>query len=273
MLKKISKNTVATQVINQLIHLIRSGAVKEGDRLPSEREMAEQLGVSRPPIRESLRVLEYAGVIETRYGDGIYVKNADFPPDGSLLFSRILHQYTLEDLIEMRKVLEAASVRFAVGRANDEDLDNLQGIQTEMLDSLDNMEKFIECDFAFHSAIAESTRNSMLYQTIQTMRKMMGEFNRDLLQRRSYRQLVCRHHQAILDGILHRNVEAALQAMDAHLNNVVSMSVIAQEQLEDAGDTAPSASRAAVSPLATPAREDAPRTRRPRPAVKLKKSD
>ncbi|MDR2390473.1 MAG: FadR family transcriptional regulator [Planctomycetota bacterium] len=223
MLKKIHKNTVVAQIINQLTDLIRGGSLKPGDRLPSEREMAEQLGVSRPPLRESLCALEYAGVIETRYGDGIYVKSFDFPIDPGL--SSLLDQYTLEEMIEMRKIIEKAAVRLAMERATGEDIATLRDIQRQTAANVDHMERFVECDFAFHSAIAEAARNSMLFKTVKTMRKLMGEFNRKILQSRHFRADVSTQHEAILAAIAVGNEEDAVAIMDRHLDNVVKLSM------------------------------------------------
>ena len=221
MLRKINKNTIANQVIDQLTDLIRSGSLKPGERLPSEREMAEQLGVSRPPLRESLRALEYAGIIETRYGDGIYVTRSDFPEEPG--FFTLLNQYTLEEMVEMRKIVEKAAVRLAIERATDEDRKKLEAIQERTKKSVDDMEAFIECDFAFHSAIVEATRNSMLFKTVRTMRKLMGEFNRELLQSRDFRIGVAMQHETILNAIFAGDKNRAEEAMDKHLDNVVNL--------------------------------------------------
>ncbi len=226
MLKKVSKNTVAAQVINQLTELIRDGSLRPGDRLPSEREMAEQLGVSRPPLRESLRALEYAGIIETKYGDGIYVKSNVFPSDIDPTFSNLLNHYTLEEMVEMRKVVERAAVRFAMERGTSEDLDVLREINVKTHKSVGNKEKFIECDFAFHSYIAEMARNSLLFKTVKTMRKLMSEFNRELLDSRTFRVNVDKQHHLIFDAMEKKNVEAALTAMDKHLDNVVNLAML-----------------------------------------------
>ncbi len=222
MLKKISKNTVAAQVINQLTELIRGGSLKPGDKLPSERLMAEELGVSRPPLRESLRALEYAGVIETRYGDGIYVKSGDFPNAAAPLIFRLLNQYSLEEMVEMRKIIETSAVRLAAERATEDDLESIREIQNRTQDCLGDMDKFIECDFAFHSAIAESTRNSLLFNTVQTMRKMMNEFNEELLNGEKQREEVWRQHAQILSCIEKKNTPQAVKAMNKHLDNVLS---------------------------------------------------
>lgn len=242
MLKKVTKNSVAAQVIDQLTELIKSGSLQPGDRLPSERRMAEELGVSRPPLRESLRALEYAGIIQTRYGDGVYVKSTEFPLEANPLFSRLLNQYSLEEMIEMRKVIETAAVGLAAERATDEDLDALQAIHENSIAYINNMEKFIECDFAFHSAIAEIARNSMLFQSIETMREMMGEFNRELLGSRTYRTDVTGHHAVICGALSARDAGAAVEAMEVHLGNVVNMALGQKAETAHAAKTGKPAS-------------------------------
>lgn len=241
MLKKVSKNTVAAQVINQLTDLVKGGSVKLGERLPSEREMAEQLGVSRPPLREALRALEYAGIIETRYGDGIYVKSNVFPSEATPLFSTLLNQYTLEELIEMRRIVETAAVRMAIQRATTEDLDMLQSIHNKAQRCIEVIDKFIDCDLAFHCSIAEVARNSILLDTVQTMRKLMSEFNHELLGNRNYRLSVLEQHSNICDAIFRRDVDMAVAAMDAHLGNVINMALRQQIGIADHdAETAPS---------------------------------
>ncbi len=225
MLKKVSKNTVAAQVITQLTDLIRGGSLRPGDRLPSEREMSEQLGVSRPPIREALRAIEYAGIIETRYGDGIYVKSDIFPTGTDPLFSSLLNQYTLEEMIEMRKIIELASVKLAIERATDDDVEAIREAQRRGGASLGDMDRFIEYDFAFHSSIAETSRNSLLFKSVKTMRTLMSEFNHELLVRRSYRENVNDQHALICDALERRDTAAAVAAMDSHLMNVVDQAM------------------------------------------------
>ena len=225
MLRRISKNTVAAQVINQLTDLIRGGKLNPGDRLPPEREMAEQLGVSRPPIRESLRALEYAGVLETRYGDGVYVRSVSSLNGGQPELVDILNRYTLEEMVEMRKVVEAATAGFAAERATSEDLDRLADIHRGARVGLDDMEAFVESDFAFHSAIAEATGNSLFCKTVQAVRTLMGEFNRELLNNRDARETVWNQHGEILDALTRRMGKSAEAAMERHLANVVAMSV------------------------------------------------
>ena len=128
MFDKVVKSTVPGQVIEQIKELLVKGELKRGDRLPPERQLADMLGVSRPSLREALRALEYAGMLETRVGEGIFVADGDSIMMNNLLMLHLIKQYALEEMIEVRKVLETSNVRFAVLRARDEDLAALKDI-------------------------------------------------------------------------------------------------------------------------------------------------
>lgn len=114
---KSSKAPFRGRVIEQIKELLVKGELKRGDRLPPERQLADMLGVSRPSLREALRALEYAGMLETRVGEGIFVADGDSIMMNNLLMLHLIKQYALEEMIEVRKVLETSNVRFAVLRA------------------------------------------------------------------------------------------------------------------------------------------------------------
>ena len=184
MFDKVVKSTVPGQVIEQIKELLVKGELKRGDRLPPERQLADMLGVSRPSLREALRALEYAGMLETRVGEGIFV-------------------------------------RFAVLRARDEDLAALKEILEQSRGQIANKAAFIKSDYAFHQAIAVASGNSILATMLQTMRTMMSDFNSQLLTSQEGRQQVYAHHKKIVEAILNRDEKAAQDAMFLHLENVV----------------------------------------------------
>ena len=213
MFDKVVKSTVPGQVIEQIKELLVKGELKRGDRLPPERQLADMLGVSRPSLREALRALEYAGMLETRVGEGIFVADGDSIMMNNLLMLHLIKQYALEEMIEVRKVLETSNVRFAVLRARDEDLAALKEILEQSRSQIANKAAFIKSDYAFHQAI--------LATMLQTMRTMMSDFNSQLLTSQEGRQQVYAHHKKIVEAILNRDEKAAQDAMFLHLENVV----------------------------------------------------
>ena len=221
MFDKVVKSTVPGQVIEQIKELLVKGELKRGDRLPPERQLADMLGVSRPSLREALRALEYAGMLETRVGEGIFVVDGDSIMMNNLLMLHLIKQYALEEMIEVRKVLETSNVRFAVLRARDEDLAALKEILEQSRGQIANKAAFIKSDYAFHQAIAVASGNSILATMLQTMRTMMSDFNSQLLTSQEGRQQVYAHHKKIVEAILNRDEKAAQDAMFLHLENVV----------------------------------------------------
>ena len=215
MFDKVVKSTVPGQVIEQIKELLVKGELKRGDRLPPERQLADMLGVSR------LRALEYAGMLETRVGEGIFVADGDSIMMNNLLMLHLIKQYALEEMIEVRKVLETSNVRFAVLRARDEDLAALKEILEQSRSQIANKAAFIKSDYAFHQAIAVASGNSILATMLQTMRTMMSDFNSQLLTSQEGRQQVYAHHKKIVEAILNRDEKAAQDAMFLHLENVV----------------------------------------------------
>ena len=221
MFDKVVKSTVPGQVIEQIKELLIKGELKRGDRLPPERQLADMLGVSRPSLREALRALEYAGMLETRVGEGIFVADGDSIMVNNIQMLHLIKQYALEEMIEVRKVLETASVRFAVIRARDEDLAALRELLEQSRGQIANKAAFIKADYAFHQAIAVASGNSILVTMLQTMRTMMSDFNSQLLTSQEGRQQVYAHHEKIVEAILGRDEKAARDAMLLHLENVV----------------------------------------------------
>ena len=219
MFDKVVKSTVPGQVIEQIKELLVKGELKRGDRLPPERQLADMLGVSRPSLREALRALEYAGMLETRVGEGIFVADGDSIMMNNLLMLHLIKQYALEEMIEVRKVLETSNVRFAVLRARDEDLAALKEILEQSRGQIANKAAFIKSDYAFHQA-TRASGNSILATMLQTMRTMMSDFNSQLLTSQEGRQQVYAHHKKIVEAILNRDEKAAQDAMFLHLENV-----------------------------------------------------
>jgi DNA-binding FadR family transcriptional regulator len=125
-------------------------------------------------------------------------------------------------MIEMRKIIELASVKLAIERATDDDVEAIREVQRQGGASLGNMDRFIEFEFSFHSSIAETSRNSLLFKSVKTMRTLMSEFNHELLVHRPYRVSVNSQHARICDALERRDTEAAVAAMDCHLMNIAT---------------------------------------------------
>lgn len=226
MLNKISRETLADQAARNLMAYIEAEDLKPGRWLPSEHQLAADLGVSRPIIREALKSLEGKGVIAVVSGKGAVVK----PLDGQLLqqfFQRAIQieQEALIDLIELRRAIEIAVAGQAARQRRPEELAQIAAIVGEMRRSLHAPEDYVALDVTFHQLVAALTRNQLMCHLVTSIREVI----KDTLQESQLRSLndeqlerVQRGHEAILAAIEQGDVAAAEQAMAEHFEEAIN---------------------------------------------------
>ncbi len=208
--------SLAEQVSDQLIDLIRNEPLENGNLLPPERKLAEQLGVSRPVVREAIKRLEQQGLLEVRQGSGIrMVDQLHRPLNGSL--SILIPDLTerLRQLHETRLALEPEAARLAALRVTPEQVGQLHRIQERLEATEDNVEA-IAIDLEFHHSLAEASGNLMFRLILDSL----GDISRESRTRtigRIGKQAAVEHHAAILNTIEKGDPEAATAAMLHHL--------------------------------------------------------
>jgi GntR family transcriptional regulator, transcriptional repressor for pyruvate dehydrogenase complex len=169
----IKTQTVRIQVVEQIARMIKEGRLKPGDQLPSERVIAEQMGISRPTVREAFAALEVAGLVETRTGQGTFVK----PGDVESLKYRAEYLFVEErspfETLETRKILESQAAALAAERATPEDLTDLNAALDILNASATSQNEWNEeADKDFHVAIAKASGNSVLYDLFKVLLDM-----------------------------------------------------------------------------------------------------
>lgn len=162
------------QVISQLRAQIDSGEWGVGDRIPTESELAEQLEVGRNTVREAVRALAHAGLLEIRQGAGTFVR-ASSELAGAL--RRRLERSQLRENLEVRRALEMEAARLATERRTEDDLETIdramalrEGAWRER-----DMPAFVEADFAFHRAVVNATHNSLLIELYDDIAQVVYE--------------------------------------------------------------------------------------------------
>src|SRR5688572_19636866 len=143
------------QVVAHVRGLIERGALRPGDRLASERQLARDVGVSRPSVRAGLRSLAAMGVVQTRHGAGTFI--TDGPPalvSDSLGMLAAVHGIGYDRLFEARRVLEVGSAALSAERATGEQIAAMSDEITGMYASLDDPQEFLRHDVRFHRAVA-----------------------------------------------------------------------------------------------------------------------
>lgn len=199
--------------------LIADGALRPGDRLPSEGELCERLGVSRGSLREAIRMLAALGVLETRHGSGSYVgelRAADLVGSLSLTVGLLPMAGVLE-LTELRRVLEPHAAALAAARIDADTVAALDGILTE-IEASDDFEEHSRLDHAFHMTISEVAGNDALTSLIDVLRsrsrayRIPDEHDANELKRNSDAG-----HRAILRGLAAADPVAASAAASSHV--------------------------------------------------------
>lgn len=219
---------IADVVADTLEKRILEGSLKPGDRLPSERDFAVELGVSRPTLREALQKLISKGLLAARHGGGTFVTDkleAHFVDPWQEMVSG--HPMLHRDLLEFRQMLESQSASFAAERATNVDIERLDNIYA-ILDSVyesDDVKACIDADVAFHQAIAEAAHNVLIGHLTSSLMKLIHghvSINLEHLHARPQRwnQLRMQHH-AIWQAIRERQPGKAASAARNHIEFVV----------------------------------------------------
>jgi GntR family transcriptional repressor for pyruvate dehydrogenase complex len=220
LLEPIRQRTATEAVAQQLIHLISSGVLSTGDKLPSERDLAEQLHVGRTTVREALKLLTLSGVLEARRGDGTYVRQKywSFVTD-QIKWPTLLRPVDIEDLMEVRTPIEIRTARLAAKRATEDDLSEIR----QALDDIRaihgrDLSREAELDARFHLRLAAATHNQLLVTVMEALvaplRTYIAQANRMTVDLATS----IAEHQAIVDAICVRDPDQAADAMARHLD-------------------------------------------------------
>lgn len=209
-------NLLAAQIQEEII----AGRYPDGAMLPTEKEMADQLQVSRPTVREALRILESAGLVSTRPGPrgGPRVSRPNIPTVTRSLTT--LFQYervSLADLLEARRAIEPVCARVAASRATPEDIEALRRSIAAMRGGLEDDAVFWAENANFHLAIVTAGRNIVLHTLMTALRELIYQFTVGMHIPLEKRTSTLDEHTAIMQAIAAHDPEAAAQATYAHL--------------------------------------------------------
>jgi len=220
-LERIRRTKVYEEVAEQLQRLILDGYFKPGDKLPTERELAEAFGVSRASVRDAVRSLELLGLVEPRQGQGRVVR--DLSPDGlvrPLASMLVRHRALLGELLEVRKILEPPIAARAALLATPEEIEQMEAIVERQAEKLARGELPIDEDTEFHYLIATAARNSVILQVIDVLMDLLRESRQQSLQVQGRPQKSVEGHKSILQAIRRRDPQAAEAAMRQHLDEI-----------------------------------------------------
>ena len=221
-------------VAARVSELISTQQLKAGDRLPPERELAKQLGVSRPALRSGLRLLVSMGALKARQGAGTFI--AEGPPlldSEPLKLLAGLHGFTFDHMFETRSILEVGAAGLAAERAEGEQLATLADEITEMYATLNDPQQYLIHDIRFHRAIAAASGNPTLGTLVEMVSAVMYERRRETIDRAHDFTESLELHRRIYRAIRSHLPDEARAAMREHI--LRAQTAFALEESEEHG--------------------------------------
>lgn len=215
---------LSERIVTQVEQLLADEELKPGDRLPPEREMAQMLGVSRPSLREAVRILQARGRLLVKHGQGVFVTAPSSQREVAAALGDV--RLSTEEMFAMREVLEVPAARWAAERVTARHLDTLRGVLDELHTAVEatpsDLDRIAELDARFHLTIAGAAGNRFLQQTSHLLSTMIlsGMETTLLIPGRRERSRV--QHERILAALAAGDPGAAARAARMHIRSALS---------------------------------------------------
>jgi GntR family transcriptional repressor for pyruvate dehydrogenase complex len=215
---------VFERVAEQIEKRILDGELRVGDRLPTERELAEQFQVSRTAVREAMKILAQKGLVDMRPGRGtIVVDGARAAMENSiglLMKMKSGEVGSSDNLVEVRAILETEIAALAAARATEKEIVAMREAIRVMDESLTDADAFIVADNNFHEALAQATQNALILTLLNSIVNLLSEQRKQIFMVDGGPQRGQMHHRRILECVIRRDPASARAAMGAHLLQV-----------------------------------------------------
>ena len=216
-----SNKRLVDRVVSEIQNQIIEGKLPPGTKLPPERELTEQLGVSRTALREAVRMLVTKGLLVTRPGIGSFVKKVTVDQITEPL-SMIIGQaggVNLDHLSQVRQILEVEIAEVAAREATDQDLERLNAVLHDLSLAKDDPDDFTRLDAEFHAVLAEASHNPFLAVLLGSIRELLRNVRQMMQHYPKLADVVIPDHLVIYECIKSRNPDGARQAMQRHLEH------------------------------------------------------
>lgn len=217
-LSPLRREPLNVEIAQKLLDYLLSGSFRPGDRIPSERQLMQALGVGRSAVREANKSLSLLGLLEIRQGDGTYLRKS-----GSNLLPRVidwgllLEDPYVVDLMEARKYIEIVAAGLAAENRDEKDIEDLRAIIATMADSANDLDRYVDADADFHLHVAEAAGNTVFHNLLTNFRSLLRVWSKKILEAAGETESSLAMHTPILEAIERRDSEAASQAMVAHM--------------------------------------------------------
>jgi len=228
--KKVKKNTVVRQVMDQIKNQIATGVLNPGDKIPTETVLAEQFGTGRSTIREAIKIFEYLGIIESHTRSGTYVCDHSSISTEALTWAILLGKNELFELVDLRSIIEQRALEIVIEKAQNSEnfskniISALQKEVTilELSVKNENMEDLIEADYNFHGTIIHASDNNVFIHIYQTLKAFMHEEIKITNKQDSAIASLVSEHKEILQAIRDKDPAAAKKVFFVHIHNTIN---------------------------------------------------
>ncbi len=218
-IKPIQKVNVGEQVYEQLKRLLIEGEWAPGTKIPSENELADMFNVSRITVRQALQKLNALGLLETRFGEGSFVKVVDVGESmNGLIPVMYLGEQSAREVFEFRMIIETECARLAARRATAEDIGELKETLERMVKYENNrdLKGFSSADLDFHFRIAQITRNALVIKTMSILREVLESSMYDVIDKMGCENGIF-YHKEIIQAIEEKEEVKAANMMKEHI--------------------------------------------------------
>jgi GntR family transcriptional repressor for pyruvate dehydrogenase complex len=222
----VDRTKLYSSIVEQILVAIESGTIPQGSALPAERTLATRFGVSRASVREAIRVLEHAGVLDVRGGSGTYVTDVGAAKVWALRAqATVAGEHSPLDVIVARQSVEPRCAEIAATGRNERDLARMRATVAEHIERVAEGEDGADPDLAFHVAVAAATHNPVLMLMFERLEEIMrrapwSELKQQTRVSSEGGERDIREHQAVLTAIGKHDETAAARAMREHLHSV-----------------------------------------------------
>lgn len=222
-IEPIIRQTISDQVFIQLKQQILQGSWKPGQKLPSENELSVDFKVSRITVRQALQKLAMLGLIETRFGEGSFIKQASLTPlMNNIVPIAYLGENDIQQVLEFRQMVEVETAGFAAEKATPEGIAQLRELYTEMqeINVEKNRQQFAKIDLDFHFKIGEMAGNELIIATHNILREIL-RISMDQIVDRLGNDIGIYYHGKLLESIEARDVKRTKDIMREHLQKTM----------------------------------------------------
>ena len=221
MLREVRKKRAHEDIVKQIRSLVEKGRLKQGEKLPPERDLSETFKVSRATVREAIFSLETMKLVDRRQGDGTYVIASSEEALVQPLAAALFHEKDdLIDIFFLRKIVEPEVAHLAAENATPEEINELEEILREQEEEVVEGKDSIQADSKFHHLLARMARNRVLERLLLALLDLLSKTREKYLQPEERKQKSLQGHREVLAAVRSGNGTGARQAMRRHLENV-----------------------------------------------------